>query len=615
MIQEYDLQGETERVAMFLRTDQFTAAEQGIAGMLQTTNGKRRMVGMRLKGELDLKKRLVQSASMLLEEALILATIHGEALDEAHCRLLLAESAYSTSNLQSASEYLEQAEKVYLSKEHEVGRIKCMICRGYMLELRGDSLGAIEVYKTAIEAAKATNEVYLQARIHQQMSSAYMDTADFDRSLESLNEAELKYAESGSRIGLGRVHMTRSSVFRRQGDFAGAIAEASSALDLFKSIGADHEAARISHNLGSIYLILENPVDAKQCYQFALEYFTARNMLAEMALATENLGAVAHTCNEFSVAIELYIKANSIYESIGNRPYQADVCQKLGTTFLQLNEYDHARTYLELAIELELGTGRSDASSAAQCSLGKLFAQSDWLHYDPEKAEGLLQESMRYNMEKGQKRNVYLIHENFIKLYKSTGDYEKCIVHFETHQELYREIVNADVKKQADRFEWERKLLEIESQREVQRVKNEEQTASLDRTVTQLVKTNELLSQLSRNTERLLDHVRGEGIKICEQLLDKLSRSIKPISDIHEVDEQLRTVHAPFIQALKSVAPTLSTMEHRVAALLHMKLTSAQIAAVLSVSKRTVEFHRLNIRKKMSLLPEQDLYSVFTSIS
>jgi DNA-binding CsgD family transcriptional regulator len=55
-------------------------------------------------------------------------------------------------------------------------------------------------------------------------------------------------------------------------------------------------------------------------------------------------------------------------------------------------------------------------------------------------------------------------------------------------------------------------------------------------------------------------------------------------------------------------------MELKVCSLLKLKLTSADMAKLLCLSERSIEFHRLNIRKKLGLKRGQDLGDILAGI-
>jgi DNA-binding CsgD family transcriptional regulator len=55
-------------------------------------------------------------------------------------------------------------------------------------------------------------------------------------------------------------------------------------------------------------------------------------------------------------------------------------------------------------------------------------------------------------------------------------------------------------------------------------------------------------------------------------------------------------------------------MEIKICALLKLKLTTADIAKLLCLSERSVEGHRLHIRRKMGLAQREELHSALAGI-
>ena len=70
---------------------------------------------------------------------------------------------------------------------------------------------------------------------------------------------------------------------------------------------------------------------------------------------------------------------------------------------------------------------------------------------------------------------------------------------------------------------------------------------------------------------------------------------------------QFKTHHPAFLHELAKRFPLLSPTELHICAMLRESLLSWEIAEQLSITERSVENHRSNIRKKLSLSPAQNL--------
>src|SRR3989339_576379 len=66
-------------------------------------------------------------------------------------------------------------------------------------------------------------------------------------------------------------------------------------------------------------------------------------------------------------------------------------------------------------------------------------------------------------------------------------------------------------------------------------------------------------------------------------------------------ETQFKAIHRGFMEYIASKYFDLTVMEMKVCALLKINLSSKEISTLLNLSTRTVEDHRLNIRKKLGL--------------
>jgi DNA-binding CsgD family transcriptional regulator len=69
-------------------------------------------------------------------------------------------------------------------------------------------------------------------------------------------------------------------------------------------------------------------------------------------------------------------------------------------------------------------------------------------------------------------------------------------------------------------------------------------------------------------------------------------------------------MYPDFYSNLSNEEINLSKTELRICAFLKMNLSSKEIAAIINSSPRTIDKHRYNIRKKMGLNPEDDVFDV-----
>lgn len=115
--------------------------------------------------------------------------------------------------------------------------------------------------------------------------------------------------------------------------------------------------------------------------------------------------------------------------------------------------------------------------------------------------------------------------------------------------------------------------------------------------------------------EKVLTNVRGLLLPCLERLQGcRLNERQKVYTDILETN--LQNIISPFLHHLSSRSLNLTPAEIQVAGLVKEGKTSKEIASLMNVSERGIEFHRNNIRRKLGLSnAKKNLRSYLMSLS
>ena len=116
----------------------------------------------------------------------------------------------------------------------------------------------------------------------------------------------------------------------------------------------------------------------------------------------------------------------------------------------------------------------------------------------------------------------------------------------------------------------------------------------------------EYLLRRNGETERLLgrDVAANVEVLISPLLKSIVARCTDPelASDLLLLEERLADIASPFLRGLSATNAGLSRRELEVAALIREGRSSKDIAGLLRISEKAIDFHRMNLRRKLGIM-------------
>ncbi len=525
---------------------------------------------------------------------------------------------------------------------------------GVVHAIQCDHVGSLKLWGEALARARELGMTKAAATTSVNMGHAYYQTTQYEQALQYYRDGQRAFEMLGEVTEVADITGNIGNILYQQSDFSGALEHHSIALDIARRLGNKHAQAIHLGNIGLVYKDISDYPRALQYLGEALEVNLQIGNQHGQALQYANIGNLYNRLHDTDRALEYMNRSAEIFASIGSLDSEAREYGNIATVYLALNDYPNANLYFKRAydifeaqdLKLELAKclqylgrtlsglfefeeargvlerachdaetlGLHSTYAEALVSLGEHYFYSNNPHRDIERAESYLLEGLLANKQYGSKFFVSHTHQLLSALYKEANRWPEYSEHIEQYLALQAEIANTEITSQADRFGWERKLVELEGARKRDSERTQALTKEVEAAVHELVRKNNLLEDLKRKVKKLKEYTRGEGLEISDRLEQKLERNTVSIDDKRTLEVQFEALHAPFIDKLRTTFPELTQMELKIAALLRMNLTTSNIASVMCISKRTVEFHRLNLRKKLGLASEQDLHTTLVSL-
>jgi PAS domain S-box-containing protein len=118
-----------------------------------------------------------------------------------------------------------------------------------------------------------------------------------------------------------------------------------------------------------------------------------------------------------------------------------------------------------------------------------------------------------------------------------------------------------------------------------------------------------------RNESLLKLKIKLESQRICPDNCNRLMEEVfNTIDDIIEYDKsqelifnKFSSIYPSFKLEIQKRCPSLTSTENKICSLIKLDMRTKEIATLLNISERTVEIHRLNIRKKLNIKSSSSL--------
>ncbi len=278
---------------------------------------------------------------------------------------------------------------------------------------------AIPLLENAIALAEEHRLVKTLSSGLNDLGDAYYNLGDVDLAIR-FHERALKVArESGYRKAEGISLGDLGNCYLELGKVQEACAYYEKALEIADAIGDAENACLWLPRLGSIYSVIDPLLSIKylnKARDIARSmYYPARELTVLFTL-----GAVYRTANRLTDAKINYERALFLAESIHDRSKRAKICTHLGVCHMFLKDYDQARKYFELAVEITRKLKEPLGEAIGLVNLGSLLL-----------AQGFKEDSFQN----------YLKAVNFLDAYRSRLwlDHEKSFL--QRYTELFDNVI------------------------------------------------------------------------------------------------------------------------------------------------------------------------------
>jgi len=399
--------------------------------------------------------------------------------EEIHHSIEQLINLWKTSQNQEAKAFANELLENPAIQEDPESLAKVYISLGNVYSNLSDYLKALEYYSKALQINEYIGNKKGIAGNFGNIGIVYSNLSDYPKALEYYSKALLIDEEIGNKVGIADNFGNSGLVYNYLSDFPKALEYYTKSLLINEEIV---NKVGIASNLGNIGLVYHNLSD----YPKALEYYSKALHINEeigrkhgIAANLGNIGIVYGKLTDYPKALEYYSKALLINEEIGNKSNIAANLGNIGIVYSNLSDYPKALEYYSKALHINEEIGNKKGIAINLRNIGVVYSTKESIYYDTKKAEEYFQKTSVLAEEIAAKEIIQAVYENLYMLRQNEKQFEEALEYKLKQIALKEEIQSIEAKKQADRFDNERKIAEREKQLAVERARFEERESIL----------------------------------------------------------------------------------------------------------------------------------------
>ncbi|MFN8359556.1 MAG: tetratricopeptide repeat protein [Candidatus Kapaibacterium sp.] len=511
--------------------------------------------------------------------------------------------------ISEAEDCLRQAREIAaaIGLRHIEGSIHGKL--GILYKNTGRYEEAIACFQIALEFRRKKRDTYGESSIVNNIGTVYTLLGDYAQAIRYYTQSLHLKRENNDQYGISSTLNNIANVFLKFSDFENALLYFRESLAIKESTGNLRGAAATLNNIGSILTEFHKYDEAHALHRKALELYRQLLQPQKVSLTLNLLGVNHIHAGRLTEGLEALMESYHLRREQNDTHGLASSCLSIAHALQVSGDIPHAIDYAKRGCDYCISIAHKHRLPEHYLGLAKIYLQAG-SHAD---ALTYAQKAIDLAGEQGDKRNLYLALECAAQAQEKSGNLAEALRKYKQFIEIKQQMLNEATAHKTNtllvQFDTER----MQHDNEILRLKAEEAekqaefyNRELQLIALHLVEKNEFLKQIKTLIQQNVTGTESE----LKKLVTSIESNVAAKEEWQTFKQKFDRAHDEFIQRLSKEFPQLTPMELKVAALLRIHMENKDIANLLYASVRTIEGHRLNLRKKLGLGLKDNL-SVF----
>lgn len=495
--------------------------------------------------------------------------------------------------------------------------IRALYHLGNAVLAMGNMAEALRYGERVLELCREDSDTGLTERARHLLASVYTENRQFDKALELLFSNLRVYEAEQNTVRLAHTLNAIATVCNNIGEFADSLHFFLQAISLLEPMQPrDFALSSCYHNLAMLYIQIDDVEKACETFERSLDLRRELGDVTGKARTLEAMGGLFHLMEREGEALTLLLQAKELMERCGLKRDILRCFNSLGGVYCNMDlMQDGLRCFTRaLALAREFGDGQMCAYISG--NFGRAYQDQEQFDKAVIWFEQALEQATAINDTKFE----YMLAKELAETYEQLGDAHKALAYQKMFVEKKEQILGAE-RQRALAAEQVKFVLQREQAKTEQYRREKEQlageveskTKELTSTSLDLARKNEFLKQVKKQLRDLL-HARRGKTTVLRQLLEQVQHNVASEQEWKNFERHFEHAHDEFLARLAQSYPALSKTELKICALLKAGMSTKDIAQLLCVSVRTVEYHRGHIRSKLGISGRYTLATFLTTI-
>lgn len=542
---------------------------------------------------------------------------------------LLDKGMAANANSKDAIAIVQRAIELFEEISDNIGLAKGHIALAALYNNNGNISAALEWLEKAVARYRQASDTVGMSVALLNLSACFYTTGDYAKSLYHVQESirlltnavhsmkgkkvigRYVYGNEGWFISPDRNYEYLAHAYVNCGNTLRFMGEMEKAIEAYQQAkeAADNSPnlscrAMTYNQLGDVLLETGSYTEALDAFQTAYELFIQSGKKGYVfAVVCQGIGEAYAAAERLSEAKDYFDIALAEFRSIQNVIGQIDVHYHFAELHGKQQHWKSALKLYEKALQMAQSISAAEHVVRTMRGVGKATA-----NINAKNALSYLTQALLLAEEHGLKKEQMQIHKELSVYYKMYRNPALALFHLEkyhavrdflTSEKTQRQLNNLKILHEVETYkgqiaEKERRLALLEQELD-------SKTRELDALALSIIEKRDFMEMVANGLKKIIGAQPSEKDYFARTLLESLDIENTTKKAWQEFADQFMSVHRSFIEKLLHLCPSLTPTELRVCVLLRMSLNSKHIAEILHLSLRSVENHRLHIRKKLLL--------------